>query len=145
MKTGFDFNDSTLSDRITETGTHLLNKLLEHAIVNACAYSKSAGRDNLSGQDIIIALQYEAHEFINRQNSSIPQENTDDTDSDTDSDTESVNENDPEDDVFTRSESNDPLIVLMNYYHDNWDSWNPELPIEISLKNAVDSAIKYYT
>ena len=143
MKTGHDIHDTTLSDRITETGTEMLNKLLEHAIVNASIYAKSAGRDNMSGKDIIIALQYEAHEFLNRNLMS----NENEYESEDESDSESVGETDDDDptaDAFTFSYSNDPLIQRMNYYHETWDSWIPTLPIENALKNAVDQAISKY-
>ena len=139
MKTGQSTHDTTLSDRITRTGTDLLNTLLEHAIVNACAYAKSAGRDNMSGKDIIIALQYEAHEFCNRSM------NTADADTDTETseseDDDDSDDPDEADDEFTPSYSDDPLIQRMNYYHETWESWIPELPLEKALKNAVDCAI----
>lgn len=143
MKSGFNAHDTTFSERVISTGTHLLNELLVYAIENACKYAKSAGRDNMSGQDIIIALQYEAHEFTYRQQSN---ENESDSESEPESDCESVGENDSDEqaDTFTRSYSNDPLIEKMNYYHDTWDSWDPEVPIERTLKNAVDNAIEMY-
>ena len=140
MKTGFNANDSTMSDTIVNTGLDLVNQLLEYAISNACTYAKSTGRENMSGQDIIIALQYEAHEFPYRQSET----NEDEDQSDSEDDNE-FSDNEDEDDVFTKSYSDDPLIQKMNYYHDTWDSWNPETPIECTLKNAVDNAMKSYT
>ena len=117
MKTGFNALDTTLSDSIIASGTQLLNELMVYAIENACKYAKSAGRDNMSGQDVIIALQYEAHEFTYRHHSN----NDEESESEDESDSESVGENDIDDteaDIFTRSFSNDPLIEKMNYYHD---------------------------
>lgn len=38
-------------------------------------------------------------------------------------------------------ESDDPGIVKMNQYHDEWDSWIPETPIEAVMKRAVDKAL----
>jgi hypothetical protein len=140
MKTGYDSTDNTMEERIKRSGAHLLNELMVYAIKNACAYAKSAGRDNMSGKDIIIALQYEAHEFIYRNHS---QENDDTESEESDSDEESVNESEDSDE-FTRSYSEDPLIQKMNYYHDTWDSWEPEVPIEKTIKNAVNEAIKLY-
>ena len=143
MKTGFNALDTTFSDSIIASGTQLLNELMVYAIENACKYAKSAGRDNMSGQDIIIALQYEAHEFTYRHHSN----NYEESESEDGSDSESVGENDTDDtqaDIFTRSFSNDPLIEKMNYYHDTWESWEPEIPIERTLKDAVDKAIELY-
>ena len=143
MKTGFDALDTTVSDRIVATGTQLLNELMVYAIENACKYAKSAGRDNMSGQDIIIALQYEAHEFTYRQHSNNDESDSENEDEE-ESDCESVGENDTQADIFTRSYSNYPLIEKMNYYHDTWESWDPEIPIERTLKDAVDKAIELY-
>ena len=141
MKTGFDLCDTTIADTFEKSGTELLNKLVEYAVINASTYAKSAGRDNLSGTDIIIALQYEAHEFLYRNNLN---ENT--YCSDSDSDSESIGETNDDDSAneFTRSYSNDPLIEMMNYYHDTWDSWHPEIPLERVLKNAVTNAMIMY-
>jgi hypothetical protein len=142
MKTGFDAYDNTLANTIKETGADLLNRLLIYAIENACVYAKSAGRENMTGQDIIIALQYEAHEFPYRNYNN---ENDEESSDEDDDDCESIGETgDEEADVFTKSYSNDPLIEKMNYYHETWDSWNPDIPIEITLKNAVDNAMGIY-
>ena len=136
MKTGFDNTNNYLEQTITSTGTNLLNKLMVYAIQNACIYAKSAGRENISGTDMIIALKYEAHEFPYRNHVDID----DITSSDSDEEI-SENESTDDDDTFTLSYSTDPLVQKMNYYHDTWGSWKPETHIEITLKNAVNSAI----
>lgn len=143
MKTGFNCNQ-TCDTRIEESGIDLLNKLLVYAVDNAAYYAKSAGRVNLSGKDMIIALQYEAHEFPFRNvNSSVDanlfESEEDDSDIDEDDDTQAG------DDEFTRSESSDSKILKMNYYHDTWNSWEPQSQIESALKNAVNAAIQMYT
>lgn len=147
MRTGQDMYDTTLSDRITATGNELLGQLMESAVINAALYAASAGRDNMSGRDTIIALQYEAREFCNRVNlNNAPNDEPESEDESDDSDDESVDESpdDPSADVFTKSYSDDPLIQKMNYYHETWDMWEPELPIEKVLKNAVDAAIEKF-
>ena len=133
MKTGFGDMDVS---HIENTGFNLLGQLMEFAVINGAKYSKSAGRNNLSGQDIIYALQYEAHEFPFRNL------NTNDYSSSEDEDSESEEFCNEEDDKFTRSSSQDELIVKMNNYHDNWDTWEPELDIQKILKNAVTKAIE---
>jgi len=140
MKTGFDTTDNTIDDTIIQTGNELLNRLMVYAIKNACTYAKSAGRNNMSGQDIIIALQYEAHEFPYR-NCNFESESEDES-TDSSDEAESADEND---DIFTVSTSNDELIQKMNYYNETWEMWIPETPIQITLKNAVNKAKTQYT
>ena len=140
MKTGFDATDSNTENMITQTGTDLLNQMMIYAIKNACVYAKSAGRDNMSGLDMIIALEYEAHEFCFRNiNNKSETQSDDDNDSESDND-ESSDESSSDSDIFTKSYSTDPLIQKMNYYHETWDSWNPETEIEKTLKNSVTKA-----
>ena len=152
MKTGTTHND-IIYNNIIQSGENLLNQLLKYAVINATKYSISAGRNNLATKDIIIALQYEAHEFSFRNHNDSDSDSDSDSqsnDNDSDSDSQS-NDNDSDsnsdsqsNDFFTYSQSNDPLIVLMNKYHNEWNNWNPETPIEHTLKNAVNSAIIQY-
>ena len=138
MQTGFNNTNNYLEESITTTGTKLLNKLMVYAIQNACIYAKSAGRENISGTDMIIALKYEAHEFPYRNHID---DNTG-SESDSESDYEiSADESTDDDDTFTQSYSTDLLVQKMNYYHETWESWEPQTHIETTLKNAVNSAI----
>jgi hypothetical protein len=143
MKTGFGEVDTSY---IVDAGLNLLNELMRFAVINGSKYAKSAGRDNLSGEDIIYALQYEAHEFPYRNiNSTSASESSDDEISDSedeiDDDADTIDNLNDDADTFTRSSSNDELIIKMNNYHDNWLSWEPETEIQKSLKNAVNKAI----
>lgn len=36
-------------------------------------------------------------------------------------------------------DSHGEVIALMNYYHDTWDSWEPETDVERLLKTTIDS------
>lgn len=133
MKTGIAGSMDT--SYIVDAGLDLLNKLMKFAVINGALYAKSAGRHNLSGTDIIYALQYEAHEFPYR-NCQTPEEHESSDDEESDSEEECE-----DDDLFTRSTSNEDLIVKMNHYHDTWDSWTPDPGMQAVLKNAVDKAI----
>lgn len=143
MKTGY--GDIDVSS-IENTGFNLLGQLMEYAVVNGAKYAKSAGRNNLSGMDIIYGLQYEAHEFPYRNvdGTQTPElmNNSSEDDSDSETDSEKLS---TEDDIFTRSTSTELLVVKMNEYHDTWDSWNPELDIQKILKNAVNKSIQIHT
>jgi hypothetical protein len=76
---------------------------------------------------------------------SLDEIDTEDVDSldeiDTDSDSE-VEVCDEDDEPFTRAPDNhSELINLINFCHDNWESWEPETYVEKLLKNTVDSKI----
>lgn len=131
-----------MEQTIIDKGEELINILLQNCITNACKYSKSAGRNNISSQDIIIALKYEAHEFqfTNFTNSN----DTNIYDSDESKEDEEEEENPLINEEFSISVSNDPLIVKMNEYHNKWDDWKPDHRVETTLKNAVNEAMKTF-
>ena len=47
---------------------------------------------------------------------------------------------DSEGNEFTRYTGTEDMFVKMNECFDTWESWVPETPLEMSLKNAVDRA-----
>lgn len=119
----------------------ILVTLLEKSFLTALHYSQSAGRDNISSTDMKYALRYQAHEYLNTPGLA------EDVDKNYDPETESEPESEPESESetfglekFTRSESTDPLVVKINEYHDNWDTWQPDNLVELLLKRAVDKA-----
>lgn len=143
MKTGF--SNVEASNEPDGPLLDFLNKLLlvfaEKSVILAVHYAKIAGRDNLSGQDTIYALQYLCHEFMDMDDldRQVGMDSSD-TDSDSDSDSDSFTEN--ENDCFSRANSeDDPICAKMNQYHDEWDSWDPTDDIQVLLKRNVDKAM----
>tara|TARA_B100001094_G_scaffold329249_1_gene391577 strand:+ start:647 stop:1105 length:459 start_codon:yes stop_codon:yes gene_type:complete len=147
MKTGWDplETDTTIVE-LEKKVASIMTVLLKKAIETGCKYAKFAGRDNLSGTDMIYALQYEAHEFMDRPE--LEEETKDEyldieeamsSDSDPECNSEGDSEGDPEE--FSRADSTmNDFCYKMNHYNDTWDSWNPEDPLKLLLKKAVDCA-----
>ena len=141
MSTGtFLGNTNTMfSEFIDKHGIHLLNRFVENAVMHACIYAQSAGRDNLSGEDMLIGLKYESQQFCNR-NYNLESDSDYDVDSAYEESEDSESEDSQEDDVFTESTSDNEVIKAMNNCVKNWESWVPQSPIECCLKSAIDSA-----
>lgn len=156
MKTGWDPTerrdptDAVLVE-LEKKVASIMTVLLKKAIETGCKYAKFAGRDNLSGTDMIYALQYEAHEFMDRLE--LEEETNDEyldieeslsSESGSQYDSEGNSESDSEGDSeeFTRADSTlNDFCYRMNYYNDTWDSWNPEDPLKLLLKRAINSTL----
>ena len=115
---------------------------MKRAIEVGGRYASAAGRDTLSSMDVLYALQYQTHIFIEEMDDNMEQEFDDNLPDDLNSnndDSEDDSEDDADDDMFSRCEyPTDPLIVQMNEYHDNWNTWEPSNEIQKLLKNAID-------
>jgi hypothetical protein len=148
---------------INVIGTALLKLLIRESIHSAAYYMRAANRTDLCKEDMIYALMYEAHEFMNRPHledevQALINEETDGKQSESDEDatqTESESDEydtasecseietvDDEECIFTRAITNDPVIEKMNAYHDTWDSWTPTDPLLMKLKEHVNVAIR---
>jgi len=157
MKTGFTTMIDTpecpesLKSKIHE----ILLKLMGEAVIIGAKYAHVAGRNYVSSTDILYALQYQAHTFCTEDNlqtelendeTTLPVEFLDDeheteSDNEDDEDDESENDEDESNDddleYFTRAHSDDPLIIAMNTYHDEWEQWMPVNIIQQMLKDAI--------
>jgi len=131
----------------------ILFTFLEKAVVLGATYAIQAGRHNITGTDIIYALQYFAHEFMNDPNLEEQFEDTcsalRDEDESYESDDSSMDSDDSvmesDDEEFTRvTNSTDAKMILMNTYHDEWHTWEPIDPFQKSIKGAVDSCIAQF-
>ena len=155
MKTGFNnliCDDNNISPDFKLKINAIMFTLIEKAIEVGVKYSKSSGRNNLSSTDLLYALQYQAHEFLDYPDLTekcIENEDTilkemesdeDEYDFETDSNSESDEENEEneENEEFCRSISDDPIISKMNEYHDSWNDWTPEDEIRKMIKKSID-------
>lgn len=151
MKTGgrsVATTEPTLDETAIKQRVHaILTTFMKRAIEVGGQYAKAAGRDNLSSMDVVYALQYQAHTFIEEMDNdnmeqvfdeNLPQSQEENDEDDTDDDEDTEDEDDT-DDVFSRCEDpTDPIIIKMNAYHDDWDAWEPSNAIQQMLKNAID-------
>lgn len=113
----------------------LLKPVLETAVIVAAHYAKACGRNTVTAKDMQLGMRFAARRVPGVENESLfPEIYEDSSDSD-ESDIEVVDE---DDEPFTRYEGDDPNILLINEMSDTWDEWEPELPIQILLKNSID-------
>lgn len=138
MQSGFNLSNNSVTSEHPEFIDRvkaIMMTFMGKAITMGGKYASSAGRDTLTATDLLYALQYQAHTFLdevdetenietefdqhitsNNENSGPDSESEEEED-----DEESDNEDEP---PFTRCEnSDDEQIIKMNEYHDQWESW----------------------
>jgi len=147
-----------LSDSELESIDVLLSLFISNAMINSSTYVNYCGRNGVSTTDLVYGLRYEVFEFFSRPNlnNDIVQMTEDYRDMlDNESDDEK-GEDDiddlviPDDQVekFKRinadniNEENKLFIEKYHNYYDTWDSWEPNTPLEIILKNGIDKINK---
>jgi hypothetical protein len=115
-----------------------LSSFIALSIESSVEYSETSGRDNLSGQDLIYGLMYQAHEF-SFGDRPISEDSTDEGYS-----TSESSFSDDDGDEFTRPSpaQSSHKSEKMNYYHDTWTSWTPVDEFRVIIKNAVDECLK---
>ena len=70
MKTGFNClqsNEEQIPDDLKLKINAIMLTLIEKSIDIAVKYSKSSGRNNISSTDLLYALQFQAHEFLDEK------------------------------------------------------------------------------
>jgi hypothetical protein len=134
----------------------LLSLFISNAITTASKYVTHCGRNGVSKEDIQYALKYEVFEFLNRSTmlDDIKQatedynqyiESLDSSDEEAEDDElDGIIIPDEEVDEFKRidlsliDDDNKAFIDKIHTHYDNWDSWIPDTPLNIILKNAID-------
>lgn len=158
MKTGFS-NLNTVDPRIEEfkENAYILMSLFSaNATENAAKHAELCKRNGITKEDIIYGLKYEVFEFLKRPNineelEKIREELEYSTEEEDDEDDyEDVIVPDKEIEPFMRFKmeninevSNEDKEFLENMYKhsDNWDNWEPKTPLEVLLKNAINSSV----
>ena len=129
-----------MEGEIPQGVSDLFLPVLESATVLASHYAKACGRDVVTQQDIQIGLMFAARNVAGKQIGSLyPEIYEDEEEEEWETDSEGIVD-DSEGNEFTRYTGTEDLMVKMNECFDTWDSWVPETPLEVSLKNAVDKA-----
>lgn len=102
----------------------------------AGTYSKACGRSVLTAKDFEYALKYSAMNLVGKKTGSFfPEIYENESDSD---DSDEIDTVDEDEEPFTRYEGQDEFLLRVNHSYDNWESWEPQSPIENMLKNAID-------
>ena len=134
MKTGFGESSGAYEMRQAEALVNIVTPVLEKSILLACKYCRACGRDTVSAKDVEYAAKYCAMHTVGEDTGSVLDDlEDDDEDEDEDDEIEVVDE-----EVFTRYEGHDPTLQAVNQAYDTWSTWEPTIPVEIMLKNAID-------
>lgn len=145
MKTGFNPIDEPQPIVTEEEIQKLLVVFMQKAITNASSYSQASGRDNLSSQDVIYGLKYEAFTFCknNTLKGYLEMYNSDDASDTSDtsdaSDYEAIEENE---EFCEAPDEVSEMIRMMNQVNQFWSSWEPDNQIEVILKESIDKTIE---
>jgi hypothetical protein len=117
----------------------IMKPVFESSVYLAARYCKACGRDTVTAEDMQYGMKYAARNVLGKYTESFFPEVYDDED---DSDEEDSEEDEGPEEPFTRYEGTEPDFLEMNECYDTWDSWVPESPAEILLKNAIDARIQ---
>jgi hypothetical protein len=103
------------------------------AMVVAAKYCKATGRSCVTAKDVEYGMKFSARKVLGVQTESLFPEIYEDSDSDEDSGSESDEEE------FVRYTGDDETLCIINEMYDTWDSWAPDGPLGIYMKNAIDA------
>ena len=127
--------------QIIDAAVNAIQPVLETAVVVAAEYCKATGRSIVTALDMEYGMKWCAMNVTGRVFGSIlPEEEQ--TDSDSDEDDMVVQESEMGfDDEFREYDGDDERYLGVNQAVRAWADWEPETPVEIMIKNAINSRI----
>ncbi len=137
MQTGFGFESDNMAEQYITTMMNIVRPVLEKSMVLACEYAKVCGRDIVLPEDIEYASKYCAMYTVGQDIGSIFPEIYNDQDDDEEDEIEEVDDADCP--PFARYSGTEERFKSINEAYDRWDSWQPQNPTEVMLKNAINS------
>lgn len=138
MQTGFGDSGDNMAEQYISTMMNIVTPVLEKSMVLACEYSKACGRDILLPEDIEYASKYCAMYTVGEDIGSIFPEIYNDQDEEDEED-EIKEVDDADCPPFARYSGTEERFKRINEAYDRWDSWQPQNPTEVMLKNAINS------
>ena len=124
-----------MENDIINTAIEYTLPLLEKSMTLAAQYSRACGRDSVSAMDINYCMKYSVMNYFGVLKGSIYPSIYEESSSDEEIEIEEVEEE------FSRYEGPDCLMNDINTAHDNWESWEPQSPLEKILKKSIDQKI----
>ena len=126
-------------EQIIEAAMNAIQPVLENSVIVAAEYCKATGRNVVTALDMEYGMKWCAMNVTGRVFGSIlPEEEQ--TDSDSDDDDMVVQESEMGfDDEFREYDGEDPAFLEVNQAVRDWADWEPETPVEIMIKNAINS------
>ena len=128
-------------EQIIEAAMNAIQPVLENSVIVAAEYCKATGRNVVTALDMEYGMKWCAMNVTGRVFGSIlPEEEQ--TDSDSDEDDMVVLESEMGfDDEFREYDGDDERYLGVNQAVRAWADWEPETPVEIMIKNAINSRI----
>jgi len=124
-----------------EAYTNAIQPVLENAVVVAAEYCKATGRNIVTALDMEYGMKWSAMKLTGRVYGSILSD-SDEEDSDgweTDDDMVVQESEMGFDDEFREYDGDDERYLEVNQAVREWADWEPETPVEIMIKNAINS------
>lgn len=138
MQTGFGFESDYMAEQYITTMMNIVRPVLEKSMVLACEYAKVCGRDIVLPEDIEYASKYCAMYTVGEDIGSIfPEIYNDQDEEDEEDEIEEVDDADCP--PFARYSGTEERFKRINEAYDRWNSWQPQNPTEVMLKNAINS------
>jgi len=124
-----------------EAYTNAIQPVLENAVVVAAEYCKATGRNIVTALDMEYGMKWSAMKLTGRVYGSILSD-SDEEESDgweTDDDMVVQESEMGFDDEFREYDGDDERYLEVNQAVREWADWEPETPVEIMIKNAINS------
>ena len=139
MKSGSG-NDRNFSDDDIEKIQALVMLFAENALKMATTYVEHANRSIIQIQDIQNCMKIEAMTFCKKQDTiQLAAELLNDLKNNPDDDDEDLSDLITDDEEeFTLSNCDCPLCVIVKHLNNYWKNWEPQTPLERSLKKNID-------
>jgi len=150
MQTGNNINTDTPHDpELVLQVSSIVTAFVSNAIELAAEYIKHAGRNVVLTEDIKLCMKLETFKFLEDDNTnkiqqcrSIIQEDMrrelNGRLSESEEDEEDGEDEEDEEDTFTHSKCTCELCISINTINEKWMSWEPQTPLEKSLKKNID-------
>tara|TARA_R110002073_G_scaffold182372_1_gene340639 strand:+ start:90 stop:461 length:372 start_codon:yes stop_codon:yes gene_type:complete len=119
-----------------KTALDLLQPVIESAVILAAKYAKESGRDTVTLMDINYAMKFCGRYITGNQIGTMFPEIYDSSDSEDEGDDDRLTEDET---VFTRYNGDNQIMKDVNECYDSWDNWEPDAPILVIIKNAIDN------
>ena len=137
MQTGFGAGDGAMINRYISEMVDIMTPVMENSMILAAEYCKACGRDVILPEDMEYTTRYCAMYTVGQKIGSFFPDLYEEGDSEGEEEIEEVSVDDcPE---FTRYSGDDDKMLQINDAYDHWDAWEPQSPIELMLKNAINS------
>lgn len=116
-----------------QAAEEILTPVLEASVILAAKYATACGRSTVTAKDMALGLMFAARNVTGRHTGTLLSD-------DEDEDEDEIEEVDDDEEPFSEYTGEEELYVNMNQCSQSWDAWEPESPVEVALKSAINKA-----